>query len=110
MKALKTISLILVSMLIFSLCVSCDSGVSPEFKETMDKYEDFFDDYVEFMEKYNKASDKTSMMTEYTSMLSQYSSMMSSMNSVKADELTEADLAYYNKVVERINKKLESIN
>lgn len=89
-----------------------DSGsgkVSPDFKKTMDGYEDFMDSYVEFMKKYENSSDTASMMADYADMMTKYSDYMEKIGDIDEDELSDADLAYYLKVTARVEKKLAEV-
>ena len=86
---------------------SSDSGkVSADFKKMMDGYEEFVDEYIAFMEKYEDSSDTASMMKDYTKFMSKYSEYMEKIDAVDEDELSDADLAYYLKVTNRVNEKL----
>ncbi|MCD7807807.1 MAG: hypothetical protein LUH02_00575 [Erysipelotrichaceae bacterium] len=82
------------------------SGISTEFKEAMDSYEDFFDEYIAFMEKYAESDDSLSMLADYSSYLSQYSETMQKMDAIDEDDLSDEELAYYLEVTARITKKL----
>lgn len=88
--------------------VTDNNTVSPEFKDTMDTYEEFFDEYIAFMQKYMNAGadDLLSMMNDYNKYLSKYSETMNKMDSINEDELTNADRLYYIEVTSRINEKL----
>ena len=85
------------------------SGVNPEFKETMDSYEEFFDEYVEFMKKYKESDDITSMMSDYADYMSKYTDMMQKLNSIDTGSLSADDYAYYAEVNARITKKLAEV-
>ena len=82
---------------------SSSDNVSPEFKATMDSYEEFFNDYVDFMKKYKNSTDITSMASDYADYMTKYSDMMQKLND------STADLAYYNEVNARITKKLAEV-
>lgn len=88
-----------------------EMNVTPEFKETMDAYEEFFDEYIEFMNKYANANsnDMMAMMSDYLSYLSKYTEAMDKMNSIDQNELSTADKLYYIDVTTRINQKLMKI-
>lgn len=81
-------------------------GVDPECKEAMDSYEEFFDEYVEFMEKYENSGNPSSMLSNFNEYMSKYNETMTKLNAVDEDNLSDADQAYYQKVNERIQKKL----
>lgn len=88
---------------------SSSDNVSPEFKATMDSYEEFFNDYVDFMKKYKNSTDITSMESDYADYMTKYSDMMQKLNDIKSEDLSTADLAYYNEVNARITKKLAEV-
>lgn len=88
---------------------SSSDNVSPEFKATMDSYEEFFNDYVDFMKKYKNSTDITSMASDYADYMTKYSDMMQKLNDIKSEDLSTADLAYYNEVNARITKKLAEV-
>lgn len=85
------------------------SGVNADFKATMDSYEEFFNDYVDFMKKYKNSTDITSMASDYADYITKYSDMMQKLNDIKSEDLSTADLAYYNEVNARITKKLAEV-
>ena len=85
------------------------SGVNANFKATMDSYEEFFNDYVDFMKKYKNSTDITSMASDYADYMTKYSNMMQKLNDIKSEDLSTADLAYYNEVNARITKKLAEV-
>ena len=84
-------------------------GVSPDFKASMDEYEEFFDKYVEFMKKYDENSSSPEWIADYADMMAQYSDAMDALNAIDEDSLSDADLAYYLEVTARINQKLLEI-
>ena len=109
----RTIAFILLASILLISLVGCDvssvsdaNGVSAEFKETMDAYEDFFDEYIAFMKKYQANPSDLSLMVEYASFMSEYASMMSKMSALGNTDMNEAETEYYLEVTNRINKKL----
>ncbi len=90
---------------------SSSSGVSANVKEVMDEYEDFIDEYVEFMDEYSNASatDQAGMIEDYTEMMSDYSEWAGKVSTLNSN-MSGADLAYYNKVMNRCNKKLADVS
>ena len=86
------------------------NGLRPEFKDAMDSYEKFFDEYCTFMKKYNSSEDQSSMLTDYMKFLNQYNETMEKMDALEDDKLNDAELAYYTKVINRINQKLLEIS
>lgn len=88
-----------------------DSGVvTPSFKEAMDSYEAFFDEYIEFMKKYKDDPTNLDYLTDYADYLAKYTDYMKKLNDIDEDSLSDADLAYYLEVNQRITKKLLEVN
>ena len=85
------------------------SGVNANFKATMDSYEEFFNDYVDVMKKYKNSTDITSIASDYADYMTKYSDMMQKLNDIKSENLSTADLTYYNEVNARITKKLAEV-
>lgn len=86
-----------------------ESDISPEFKATMDSYEEFFDEYVEFMEKYNENPSDTELLLELSNMMTKEADMLNKLNEMDESEMTTAEAAYYLEVTARINEKLASV-
>ena len=87
-----------------------DSGdLDPEFKEMMDSYEAFFDEYIAFMEKYKENPTDMSLLGELSDMITKESEMLKEMEGLDQSEMTEAELAYYLEVTERIYEKLAKV-
>lgn len=86
-----------------------ETDISPEFKATMDSYEEFFDEYVEFMQKYNENPTDTEMMMELSNMMTKEADMLKKLEAMDQSEMTTAEAAYYLEVTARINKKLASV-
>lgn len=80
--------------------------IRPEFQTAMDSYEAFFDEYVAFMQEYNNSDDVTSMLTDYTNYMNQYTDTMSKMEALDDGTLSDAELAYYTEVMNRVTQKL----
>ena len=85
------------------------SGVTPEFKATMDGYEAFFDQYVEFMKSYAENPSSTDLIAQYSDMMTQYAEAMQSMDSIDSSSLSSADAAYYIEVTARIAEKVAEV-
>ena len=87
---------------------STTTGLRPEFKQTMDDYEDFIDDYIEFMKKYkNSNGTDTSMMSDYTRYMNKYSELSKNLQKYDANSMNSDELAYYMKVVQRSSEKIK---
>ena len=82
------------------------AGMRPEFKESLDSYEDFFDEYCDFMKKFNESPNDLSLLGEYTEYLTQYSETMEKMGKLDDGEMNDSEMKYYLEVTTRINKKL----
>ena len=83
-----------------------DEDIDPDFKKSMDDYEEFFNEYVEFMKKYKENPSDLKLLGEMTSMLQKETEMMDDFNNINQDELTPEELSYYLEVHSRILKKL----
>ena len=85
-----------------------ESDIRPEVKEFLDAYEAFMDEYVEFMQKYAKAdaNSMASMMGDYFSMMSRYAEFSEVIDALDEADLTNAELALYLDVTNRVNQKL----
>ncbi len=82
------------------------SGVSSDFKASMDEYEAYFDEYVEFMKAYNEDPTSLELIAKYGDMMKQYSDTMEAMDAIDEDSLSPEDHAYFIEVQTRINQKL----
>jgi len=85
------------------------TGISKEFKETMDAYEKFMDEYVTFMKKYNSSKDVSSMLVDYMSFLAKYADYTSKIDKLGNSEMTDEEALYYAEVNLRISQKLLTI-
>ena len=88
------------------------NGVSPDFKETMDSYENFFNDYIDFMKKYTdegSSANAFSMLADYSEFMAKYADMMNNMANIDTSTLSAADSAYYLEVTARIYQKLAEL-
>lgn len=85
-----------------------DALIRPEVKEALDSYEAYMDEYVAFMERYQAAdaTDMVAMMGDYTDMLSRYAEFSEKIDALGESELTNAELAYYLEVTNRVSQKL----
>lgn len=83
-----------------------EDAVSPEWKKTMDAYEDFFDEYVEFMKTYDASTLDSELITKYTELMQKFNEYSAELNDVEEGSLSKADYAYYIDVNSRIQKKL----
>ncbi len=79
-------------------------GISPELKEFLDSYEAFMDEYCEFIKNYDE-SDATQLL-EYASLMAKYSDFAEKAEAWDEEEMTDEELVYYVKVMNRVNEKL----
>ncbi len=85
-----------------------ENEIRPEVKEFLDAYEACMDEYVDFMQKYLNAdpTSMVSMMGDYYSILARYTEFAEKIDAFDESELTNAELAYYLEVTNRVNQKL----
>ena len=85
--------------------------IRPEVKEFLDAYEACMDEYVDFMQKYMNAdpSSMVPMMEDYYSILARYTEFVEKIDAFDESELTNAELAYYLEVTNRVSQKLLSV-
>ena len=93
---------------------SSDSGevtldVDPDFKELMDKYEEFFNEYCDFMEEYENDPSNEALISKYTEWNTEYADYMEQINNINADDLSSSDWAYYSMVMGRIYDRMEEL-
>ena len=83
----------------------------PEFKKSMDSYEEFMNEYCEFMKKYAE-SDGTdlTMVADYADYMSKYADVVKSFDEWDDQEMNTAETAYYIEVQTRINAKLLEVS
>ena len=88
-----------------------ENEIRPEVKEFLDAYEACMDEYVEFMQKYMNAdpTSMVSMMGDYYSILARYTEFAEKIDAFDESELTNAELAYYLEVTNRVSRKLLSV-
>lgn len=84
-------------------------GIDPEFKASMDSYEEFFNEYVDFMKKYNDSDDTSAMLSDYSDFMLKYTETMQKFQEIDTDELNTEEALYYAEVSARITKKLAEI-
>lgn len=85
-------------------------GMSKEFKEAMDSYEDFFDEYVSFMTKYADSGNPISMLVDYGKFMLQLADMTEKFEAWQEEDLSDVELAYYLEVSNRITQKLLTLD
>ena len=85
-----------------------ENEIRPEVKEFLDAYEACMDEYVDFMQKYMNAdpSSMASMMGDYYRILTRYTEFAEKIDAFDESELTNAELAYYLEVTNRVSQKL----
>ena len=82
------------------------TGVTPEFKEAMDKYEAFFDEYAAFMQAIDENPGNLGLLLQYSVMLERYAETMEALDAIGEEELSDADSMYYLQTMTRIEAKL----
>ena len=87
---------------------AAENEIRPEVKEFLDAYEACMDEYVDFMQKYMNAdpASMVSMMGDYYSILARYTEFAEKIDAFDESELTNAELAYYLEVTNRVSQKL----
>lgn len=88
---------------------AASAELDPDFKKTMEKYEEFFDEYVEFMKKYNENPADATLLLKYADMMTQYTEAMKALEEWDTSNMTQEELAYYTEVMARITQKLASV-
>ena len=85
-----------------------ENEIRPEVKEFLGAYEACMDEYVDFMQKYLNAdpTSMVSMMGDYYSILARYTEFAEKIDAFDESELTNAELAYYLEVTNRVSQKL----
>lgn len=83
-----------------------DAGLSPEFKEAMDRYEAFMDEYVAFMKKYRENSTDPSLLADYATYTGKYAEFVDSFGKWENEEMNTDEAIYYIEVQSRVNQKL----
>lgn len=88
-----------------------ENTVRPEVREFLDSYEACMDEYVEFMKKYMNAdaASVVSMMGDYYKILARYTEYAEKLDALDESELTNAELAYYLEVTNRVSQKLLTV-
>ena len=88
-----------------------ENEIRPDVKEFLDAYEACMDEYVDFMQKYMNAdpTSMVSMMGDYYSILARYTEFAEKIDAFDESELTNAELAYYLDVTNRVSQKLLSV-
>lgn len=86
-------------------------GIRPEVREFLDAYEACMDEYAEFMRKYTDAgpAEMMAMMGDYTRILTRYTEYAEKLDALDESELTDAELAYYLAVTNRVSQKLLAV-
>ena len=87
---------------------AAENEIRPEVKEFLDAYEACMDEYVDFMQKYLNAdpTSMVSMMGDYYSILARHTEFAEKIDAFDESELTNAELAYYLEVTNRVSQKL----
>ena len=81
-------------------------SVSASVKEALDSYEAFVDEYIAFMQNFENSSDTTGMLTDYMDYITRLTDLSEKMDSMKEDDMSDADMAYYTEVMLRCSQKM----
>lgn len=85
-------------------------GIRPEFKEALDKYEEFYDEYVSILKKYNENPNDINIFGEYLECLEKLAEMSESLESLDDGEMSDEELKYYLEVTTRVTTKLLEVS
>lgn len=86
-----------------------EAGIRPEFQEAMDSYEAFYDQYCDILETYSENPTDLDILGEYSDMLLKSAEMSKAFEKWEDEELSEAELAYYLEVNNRVAQKLLAV-
>lgn len=87
-----------------------ENYIDPEFKAAMDSYEAFFDEYIALTNQIGSGDSSAETMMQYANYMAKYADVMQKLEDVNEDELTTAELLYYEEVMLRITQKLQALN
>lgn len=80
------------------------------FRNTMKEYEAFVDEYVIVIRQHKADPSNPEIVAKYNAMTMQYNEWVNKINAIDTSKLSKTDLAYYNEVVNRVNKKISDAN
>lgn len=80
------------------------------FRNTMKEYEAFVDEYVIAIRQHKADPSNPELVQKYNTMTMQYNEWVNKINAIDTSKLSATDLAYYNEVVNRVNKKISDAN
>lgn len=82
------------------------TGMRPEFKEAMDKYEAFYNDYCDIMQKYSENPMDMTLLTEYSNLMAKAVEVDEAFEKWGDEDLTNEELKYYLEVNTRVMQKM----
>lgn len=86
------------------------SGIRPEFKESVDSYEEFMNEYVDFMKKYEDSDGSNAqMLLDYASFLAKYSDMAEKFDKLGDEDMSSEESTYYLQTQSRVLAKLSEV-
>lgn len=85
------------------------TGLRPEFKDAMDKYEAFMNEYVEFMKKYNANPSDSALLSDFATYTAKYSEVVDAFDKWEDEDLSNEELSYYLEVQSRVYQKLQEV-
>ena len=91
-----------------SVIIPADNNtIRPEIKEAIDSYEEFVDEFCAFMERYD--ANDFSILSEYLELVGKEAEMVKQFEKIGENDLTTAELMYYNEVSLRCSQKLLAV-
>ena len=83
------------------------AGVTPSLQKFLGEYETFMNEYCDFLETYDETN--FTQQTQYLRLTKEYAGHTAEAEELDRDNMSEADLKYLDSVMERIDKRLESV-
>ena len=82
------------------------SGLSKEFLEAMDAYEEFIYEYCDFMQKYSESESTAALLMDYAKFMADYAVWTAKFEKWESAEMSDEETDYYIQVQLRCNQKL----
>lgn len=82
------------------------TGMRPEFKEAMDKYEAFYEEYCNVLQKYSENPMDMTLLTEYSNLMAKAVEVDEAFEKWGDEDLTNEELKYYLEVNTRVMQKM----
>lgn len=85
--------------------------VSPQWKASIDRFQEFFDSYIDFVKQYKAAGSPQSERKQYDSRTAQFEEMFGKFRQLQErSNMTEIDLLYYLDAYKRITNNLKTLS